>query len=296
MNVRILSFMLVAWLAAGCTKVSTGTAVGPNPWTIHGVVRIGSYEDIDNLNPVLSDELYATNVFQLIYSGLIDYDDHANPVPDLALEVPSEHNGGISADGRTIVYHLRHGVTWSDGAPLTAADVQFTWQQIMNPDNLVAYRYPYDQALSVDAPDPYTVVVHLRTPSAPFVADFMRNGSIGSIVPKHLLDGHRDLNHLAFNTAPIGSGPFVVARWEPGAVLELRPNPHYFRGAPKLAEIQYRIIPNQNSLLTAIESHEIDLFLYATEPQYHILAGVPGYRVTAVPSFDYEHIAFNCRR
>lgn len=281
---------------AGCSKVESGSVGGGNPWTIHGVVRIGAYEDLDNLDPVLSDELYATNVFQLIFSGLIDYDDHGNPIPDLALEVPSQQNGGISADGKTIVYHLRHGVTWSDGKPLTSADVKFTWQQILNPRNDVDYRYPYDQALAIDTPDPYTVVVKLRAPSAPFVANFMRNGSIGSIVPEHLLAGNADLNHLSFSTAPIGSGPFVVASWQPGVLLDLKANPHYFRGPPKVAEVQFRIIPDQNTLLTELQSHSIDIFLHATETQYAALKSVAGYRVTAVPNLDYEHIVFNCGR
>jgi len=284
-----------ALCAAGCSKVSSGPGSG-NPWTIHGVLRIGAYEDLDNLDPVLSDELFATDVFQMIYSGLIDYDDHGNPVPDLAVEVPSQQNGGISKDGRTIVYHLRRGAVWSDGAPLTSADVQFTWRQIMNSRNNVAFRYPYDQALAVDAPDRYTVVVHLREPSAPFVANFMRNGIIGSIVPKHLLEGYAELNRIPFNTHPIGSGPFVVASWEPGALLDLKPNARYFRGPPKLAEVQYRIIPSQNTLLTQVESHAIDAFMYATESQYAVLKHIDGYRVTARPNNDYEHIAFNCAR
>ena len=289
--------IIVAALAvAGCTKVSSGGNGTGNPWTIPGVVRIGAYEDLDNLNPLLSNELYATDVFQLIYSGLIDYDDHGNPVPDLALAVPTQGNGGISADGRTVTYHLRHGVQWSDGAPLTSADVKFTWEQILNPRNNVNYRYPFDQATSVDTPDAYTVVVHLAQPSAPFVANFMRNGSIGSIVPKHLLGGLADLNHAPFNNKPVGSGPFVLVSWEPGSLVEMRANPHYFRGAPKVTEIQYRIIPNQNTLLTAVESHSIDIFLRATESEYPVLKGIAGYRVTAVPNLDYEHVAFNCRR
>jgi peptide/nickel transport system substrate-binding protein len=284
-------------VALGCSKVSSGSAAGGgNPWTVPGVVRIGAYEDLDTLDPVLSDEFYATNIFQLIFSGLIDYDDHGNPIPDLALTVPSLENGGISRDGKTITYRLHRGVTWSDGAPLTAADVVFTYRQIMNSANNVAYRFPYDEAISVTAPDPYTVVVRLRAPSAPFVANFMRNGNVGSIVPEHLLAGNADLNRVPFNSDPVGSGPFVVARWDPGAMLDLKPNPHYFRGPPSVAEIQYRIIPNQNSLLTSVESHSIDLYMDATESQYPILTHVQGYRVVLTPSFDYEHVTFNCSK
>jgi peptide/nickel transport system substrate-binding protein len=293
----IALLVIVAVLSSpGCTKVSSGTPGGGNAWTVHGVLRIGAYEDVDSLNPILSNELYSTNIFQLLYSGLIDYDDRGDSIPDLAIAVPTQTNGGISRDGRTITYRLRRGVVWSDGAPLTAADVKYTWEQILNRRNNVAYTYPYDQATSIDTPDDYTVVVHLKEPSAPFVAGFMRNGSVDSIVPMHLLAQYSDLNRVPFNTKPIGSGPFVLARWDPGAMLELRPNARYFRGPPKLAEIQYRIIPNQNTLLTAVLSHSIDLFLYATESQFAVLKRVPGYRVTAVPNLTYEHVAFNCRR
>jgi len=297
---RVAVTILAVWVAAsaaGCSKISSETGgTAANPWTIHGVVRIGGYEDIDSLNPLLSNEFFASNIFQLLFSGLIDYDDRGNPIPDLALAVPTRQNGGISADGRTITYHLRHGVVWSDGAPLTSADVVFTWQQIMNPRNLVNNRTPYDEARSVDAPDPYTVIVHLDAPSAPFIAGFMRDGAIGSIVPQHLLAGHADVNHLAFNTKPVGSGPFVLERWDPGALLAFKPNPRYFRGLPKLAEIQYHVIPDQNTLLTAVESHEIDVFEYATETQYAVLQRVAGYRTLLIPSLDYEHVAFNCGR
>src|ERR1700687_4121845 len=125
----------VVLACSSCTKVSSGGGGVGNPWTIHGVVRIGTYEDLDNLNPVLSDELFATNVFQLLYSGLIDYDDRVNPVPDLALAVPSQKNGGISLDGRTVTYHLRRGALWSDGARVTAGRVTITWGQIPSPRN-----------------------------------------------------------------------------------------------------------------------------------------------------------------
>ncbi len=286
-------------VSGGCSKIETsapGKAPGANPWTIPGVLRVGSYEDLDTLNPLLTTQAFVSDVAQMVFSGLIDFDDHANPVPDIALAVPTPSNGGISPDGKTITYHLRRGVTFSDGAPLTSADVLFTWQQIMNLDNNVGYRYPYDQVTSIDTPDDATVVVHLKAPQASFVTAFMRNGNIGSILPKHLLSGYSDLNRVAYNNKPIGSGPFVIDTWEPGALLVLRANPRYWRGPPKLREIQYRIIPSQNTLLTETMSHTIDLYYDAPEVQYAALRSLSGYRVTAVPNMDYEHMDFNCRR
>lgn len=280
--------------SAACSKISSQVGSGgANAWTIPGVVRIGSYEDLDNLNPTLSDEAFVSDVCQMIYSGLIDYDDHAEAVPDVARAIPTRRNGGISADGRTIVYHLRRGVRFSDGVALTSADVAFTWRQIVNPANNVPYRYPYDQVASVATPDPYTVVVHLKAPSAPFTAYFMRNGIVGSILPKHLLDRYADLNRVAFNSHPIGSGPFVVSKWVAGSLLEMTANPDYWRGRPRLKRIDYEIIPNQNTLLTALRSGDLDVYYSLPETQHALVAALPGYRVTVTPNMTFEHIVFN---
>jgi len=279
---------------SGCTKISSQTgAATENPWTVHGVLRVGSYEDLDSLNPILSNEAFVSDVCQMIYSGLIDYDDHAEPIPDAALVVPTLRNGGISKDGKTIIYHLRPGIAFSDGVPLTSADVKFTWQQIMNPANNLPYRYPYDQVQRIDTPGPRTVVVHLKAPFAPFVSYFMRDGNVGGILPKHLLDRYPDLNRVSFNAHPIGSGPFVVKQWVPGSLLELAANPHYWRGPPKLRSIEYRIIPNQNTLLTALRSHELDFYYSAPEVQYATLKALAGFRVTVTPNMTFEHVTFN---
>ena len=282
---------------AGCSRISTsvGRSSG-NPWTHHGVLRIGSYEELDNLNPLLSTELFVSDVCQMLYSGLIDYDDNGEMIPDVALAVPSLRNGGIGKDGKTITYHLRHSVMFSDGAPLTAADVKFTWQQLMNPANIVSTRYPYDDVASIDTPDPYTVIVHLKRPLAPFVGFFMRDGILGAILPKHLLEGNADLNHNPFNLHPIGSGPFVVQSYQPGVLLMLRANPRYWRGPPKLRSIEYHIIPNQNTLLANVGSHEIDFYFDAPEVQYKLLKAIAGVRVTARPNQSFEHISFNCAK
>ncbi|MBC5806823.1 MAG: ABC transporter substrate-binding protein [Candidatus Eremiobacter antarcticus] len=290
----------VCWLAAGvlgCSKIETSTGgAGGNRSTIPGVLRVGSYEDLDNLNPLLSNQSFVTDVEQMVFSGLIDYDDHGDAIPDVALEIPTLENGGIAADGKTITYHLRHGVRFSDGVALTSADVKYTWQQIMNPKNNVPYRYPYGIVASIDTPDAYTVVVHLKQPFAAFVAYFMRNGNVGSILPEHLLKGYSEINRIAFNTHPIGSGPFKVVSWQPGALLTLAANPSYWRGRPKLNEIRFQIIANQNTLLTSVLGHDVDVYYDAPEAQYATLSAIRGYRVTRVPNMTFEHIDFNCAR
>jgi peptide/nickel transport system substrate-binding protein len=289
-------------LVAGCTRVAPQSNVARsgahNPWTIPGVVRVGFFEDLDNLNPLLSLQSYVGDVEEMIFSGLVQYDNHYRLIPDAASQVPSLTNGGISKDGRTITYHLRPGIRFSDGAPLTSADVTYTWEQALNPLNDTPNREPAQEVQSIDTPNPLTVVVHLKAPYAPFVSDFLRNGytPAGGILPRHLLRRYRDLNRIAYDNHPVGSGPFQVVSWQPGNALLLAPNPYYFRGAPKIHRIIIRIIPNQNSLLTMLETHELDIYYNLPEAQYATATSIDGYRVSDEATFSLEHVKFNCGR
>ena len=214
----------------------------------------------------------------------------------MALAVPTRRNGGISADGKTITYRLRRGVTFSDGVPLTARDVVYTWRAMLDPAHDVAYRYPYDVATSVTAPDPQTVVVKLRAPSAPFLSFFCAQNGRGSILPEHLLAHGADFNRGPYNHQPIGSGAFVVQSYEAGSKLVLAANPRFWRGRPKLDRIEFDIIARDTALQTALQSHSIDMYYDVSKPQVAYVRTFPGVRVTAKAIADFEHISFNCAR
>ncbi|HYZ15123.1 MAG TPA: peptide ABC transporter substrate-binding protein [Candidatus Acidoferrum sp.] len=285
--------------AAGALLACALPLVAPArlPQTEAGHLRIGVLRDVDSINPLLSTQAASTDLAQLIFSGLIRYDDRGDPIPDAAEAVPTRANGGISADGKTITYHLRRNVVFSDGAPLTARDVVFTWHAILNPANNVPQHFPYDLAQSVVARDPRTVVVRLREPNAAFVALFMRCGTQGAILPEHLLGAKHDLNQNPYNRQPIGSGPFVVTSYQPGSAIELARNPRWWGPhQPALQRISYRFIPNENSLLIALRTHEIDFYYEAPEQQFRELRGIPGVHVSAKPFMSYEQVAFNTRR
>lgn len=267
------------------------------PQTEPGHLRIGVVRDVDNINPLLSTQAASSDLAQLIFSGLIRYDDRGDPIPDAAEAVPTRANGGISADGKTITYRLRKNVVFSDGVPLTARDVVFTWRAVLNPANNVPNHFPYDLAQSVVAKDPYTVVVRLREPNAAFVAFFMRCGTQGAILPEHLLGSKHDLNQDPYNRRPIGSGPFVVTSYQPGSAVELARNPRWWGPRkPALERISYRFITNENSLLIALRTHEIDFYYAAPEQQFNELREIAGVHVTAKPFMSYEQVAFNTRR
>src|SRR5579864_7220139 len=160
----------------GCTKVSTGvgntgnqSAAGPVP----GVLRYAEIAEPDNLSTLLSTQIVTVDLSYLMFSYFFNVDDHDNFVPEIATEVPTLQNGGLSADGKTITYHLRQGVKWQDGAPLTSRDIVFTFHAIMNPKNNVQVHTGYDQIASVAAPDDYTVIVHMKRVFSPIIAYFM---------------------------------------------------------------------------------------------------------------------------
>ncbi len=198
--------LIVALGVAACSSnpsASTSGAGGGVKY-IPGTLRIADIEEPDTLNPYISTVITSIDLSYLWGEYFYNVDDKNQFVPEVATEVPTLTNGGISSDGLTLTYHMRHGIKWQDGAPLTSKDVVFTWQAIMNPKNNVQTRTGYDQIQNVTAPDDYTVVVHMKRKYAPIVAYFMGLEGGGPILPAHLLANASDMNHVPFNAKPVG--------------------------------------------------------------------------------------------
>lgn len=235
-------------LAAGCSRVGTTSSggVGRHPYTHPHELRFTASEDLVGLNPIINTQTTLGYLSSMVMAYLVKTDARAQAtVPELCTEIPSEKNGGISADGKTITYHLRHNVKWSDGAPFSADDVVFSTKLILDPHTLVISHDGWDQIERASEPDKYTVVYHLKNPYAPFAYTFFSTGDANpAIVPKHLLAG-RDVNTDAYNSLPVGIGPFKYSRWNRGDSVELVPNASYFRGRPKLQHVVYKIIQDR---------------------------------------------------
>jgi peptide/nickel transport system substrate-binding protein len=287
---------LVAVLLTSCTKVgSSGSVSGLHPWTRPDTVRIGMFQEPDSLNPVIGSMAFASDVYQLVYDGLTRYDPTGKLIPDLAREVPTLANGGISKDGKTLTYHLMPSARWQDGVPVTAADVIYTWRQIMNPANLTPTRNGYDRIVSIEAPDPLTVLIHLNAPYPPALYLF-RDLNQGAILPKHLLEGNANINRVPYNAAPVGSGPYIFKSWQHGGQMTFDANPNYFRGKPKIAHVVLKFIPDQNTLLEQLRTHEVDVY-YAVPPfQIDQVRAIPDILIASRSTLHWEHINFNTQR
>ncbi len=295
-SARCALALALAAVLSGCVRVGTAAGGhGLHPWTTPDTVRIGFYEEPDTLDPVVSEMSFSSDAFQLEFDGLIRYDDKGRPIPDLAREVPSLANGGISKDGRTLTYHLMPNARWHDGVPVTAADVIFTWRAIMNPGNVTPTRTGYDRIVGIDAPDAHTVRVHFREPYPPALYLF-RDLSVGAIVPEHVLEREKTLNRVSFNARPIGSGPYVFKSWTHGGEMRFDANPAYFRGAPKIPHVVLKFIPDQNTLLEQLRTHEIDLYFDVPPSQIDQVRSLKDVVIASTSTLHWEHLAFNTRK
>ena len=297
MNRRIALFFAVLCTCASlnaCTKVGLQTGQNAASHTIPGTLRYADLEEPTGLNPLLRLQAVATDLDMFIFGFFFNIDDKLHWVPELAVEVPTLQNGGISKDGLTITYHLRKGVKWQDGAPFTSHDVIFTTNAILNKNNNLQSRNGWDQLDHVEAVGDYEVKFHLKRPYAAAIANFFSESGNYPVLPAHLLEKYPDINHVPFNSNPVGTGPFKFVRWLHGDRIELDANPLYWRGPPKLQHIIYKFVPKDTTVLVQLQTHEIDAWFRAPSNLYNEIKKLePQYRVQLEPSFIYSHIDLN---
>jgi peptide/nickel transport system substrate-binding protein len=285
----VFALCVAAIPAAGGSQ----TQVVRHPYTIPHVLRFSGAEDITGLNPHFAMQTVVAYMDRLTMGYLVRFDASNRPIPELATAVPTRKNGGISADGLTIVYHLRHDAKWSDGQPFTSADVAFSVDVVKNPKNNEIGIDDFKRITRVDTPDAYTAIFHLTRPDAQFYDTFGTGGAGPCILPKHILGGLPDIVNAPYNSLPIGIGPFKFAKWERGASVEMVADPLYFRGRPKLDRVIYKIIPDRNTVLTQITTHELDLWMPVPAAYYDRVRTMSGMTVLKRPSYGYDHIDFN---
>lgn len=231
-----------------------------------------------------------------MFEPLVASDANGNPMPALAAVVPSLKNGGISADGLTIIYHLRHDVRWHDGIPVTSRDIAFSTRAMLDPKNNIVSRRGYDQIRALTTPDDFTVSIRLRHRFAPFVASYFSESDFPFYpVPEHILAHVRDIERSPFNAAPIGDGPFRFVSWARGDKIEMVANTAYFRGKPKTQQLIWRFVTDENTQLAQLRTGELDMAMSLSAVAAAQVTG-PEMNVIASPVNGYFGLLFNTRR
>lgn len=219
----------------------------------------------------------------LVFDRLFNVDEQGAYLPELAAEVPTVANGGISEDGRVVTLRLREGPTWHDGVPVTSADVAFTWRVITDPDLPIPTRTVWRDIVSIETPDPQTAVITFADTNVAFLGQASFAGSF--VLPSHLLEGVGDLANAAFHRAPVGNGPFRLAEWQAGSFLRFERNDAYWAGAAHFESVVIRIVPGSEAQRTVLSRGEADLVLQVALTELPFLAGLGEYRRVSVPTF-----------
>jgi peptide/nickel transport system substrate-binding protein len=281
--------------SAAATEPPKPTEV-PEP-TFSGTATITFVQEPDSLSPLYSTMFFSSITRDFWLKGLWSFDDNNNPVPEVAAEIPSAANGGLSADGKTVTVKLRSDVTWSDGTPVTADDFVFTYKMIVEPKNVVQTRYPYeDYVESVEAKDETTVVIHFKEPFAAWLATMFLY-----VLPKHVLqpvfDTDGTLDNAEWNRAPtVGAGPFVFSEWESGSHIIFVANPKWYK-PPKLEKVFIRIVPDDAAQEAAIKTGDTDIGVFLDYSQVEginasgqatVVAVLSGYDEGWYPNFNSQ--------
>ncbi len=193
----------------------------------------------------------AAVVFYNLQEALVKVDRHGELVPWLA-------ERWHTADNLNYTFFLKKGVRFHNGRPFTAEDVKYVLDRDRNPETKHPHVGDYADISAIHVRDEHTVTVSLRQPNAMFLYNVARQGSV--MYPREGVE--------QMKSNPIGTGPFVLARWERGDRIVLKRNANYHvKGLPKLDQVTFRFIPDPNAALAALQAGDIDVLAFGLGPE-----------------------------
>jgi peptide/nickel transport system substrate-binding protein len=279
------------------TAILTGTALaqdaddaGDEPITF----IVGYTQPPNTVNPMKGILTQEYEVSKMMYPLLFNFDrDSLVATADeqsLAAELPSPENGGVSADGLTYTIKIRDGYTWSDGVPITAHDVAFTYNLIIDErfSNLLNY-LPYVDEIS--APDDTTLIWKTTRPSvAPFVPPWI------AIVPEHIWGELGDKTAIkAFDNYPdpVVAGPYTLTDWQKGESMTLEKVPGSYAGEPFIDRVIFQFFQNTETMVQALQQGTIDFAEQIPADLFDSLEGDPNITRIIGAGIQYSHFSFN---
>jgi len=269
----------------------SGTVAAPSAKAADPVIfTVGLIGDVDSFNPFLGFEASSYEMWALTYDYMVGYSmKDMSPQPDLATK------WDISDDGKTWTFDIRSGVTWSDGQPLTAADIAYTYNRVLTErvagNNWSSYLRNVD---TVTAPDDTHLVLQLAKPNATLPLLPI------PIVPEHIWKNVDEKGLKTYAAEPangqpvVGSGPFrLVEGTAGGSTYKFEANPDYWGGAPHVDQVVFQVYKTTDPMVQALIKGEIDFAEGITPLQVKALDGKPGITAHNGISPLFEEIGFN---
>lgn len=239
-------------------------------------------QDATGLDPQKQTAFSSIRLLELIYEPLVRLDAKLNVVPAIA------KSWEFSADGLSLTFHLDPKAAFSDGAPVTSADVKASFQRLLDEKTGAAARSNYSSIAAIDTPDAQTVVFRLSQPDVPILAALA--GVNAAVLPAAAIaDG-------SVGTKAIGSGPFMLASWDPNAREVLTANPHWAGGKTGVDEIDISVLPDETGILAALRAGQIDLALLNDPLVATLVPKEQGLTLVRTPSISYNVLQLNPAR
>jgi len=270
-------------VGAGCggsssSSGSSGSAGSP----VHGgTLRIAQVRDPESMDPTATYANESILVLKNLYEMLYDSTTNGQGfVPMLATSYT------LSPNKLAWTFHLRPGVEFANGKPMTSADVKFSFERASRKQSVWAF---IDDAISsITTPNPETVVFHTRVPTADMLAIVSLYGN--SVIP----DNYGGETEKQFFAHPIGTGPFVFQSWTRGQSLSATRNPHYWqKGKPHLDKVVWSVVPDNSTRFLQLQGGQIDVDEFPAFSQLQQISSSPGVKLVSVPSTRVDMILFN---
>ena len=278
---RKRSVAVVAGLLAMVPLVGPAEAQAPQRG---GTLVVGFQRDVLNIDPHMWTANATRKVMVNVYEGLTGRDAKLNVTPQLA------ESWTVSPDGKTYTFKLRKGVKFHNGRELTAEDVKYSYERILNPKTGSQVRPDFEVIEAIATPDKATVVLTLKRPYARLVG--MLDGDWAGIVPREEVEKRGDLNAVA-----VGTGPFRLASRVANQQLVLERNPDYYEaGKPYLDKIVFKIIPDEFALMADLRAGNTDLVFTVPTQMLPDLKQAPGIRYLETPSSIVTFMYLNTQR
>jgi len=242
-------------------------------------------EDPPSFNAVVGDTGYDGLVMNLVLLGLTGVDPDGKVYPELAAELPTIENGEVVADEAAgtmdVTWKMRQDVKWADGKPVTADDVVFTWNAIMDPSTGIWVRGS-DSMDKVEKVDDYTVIFHYKSIYPGYLTQL--GGEQLVVWPAHYCDAKQGFVSWDCASKPLSDGPFIMKEWNVGDHLSFERNPNYFEaGKPAIDEIIVRIVPDETVRKQMMLAGEADVYMWATETVINDLVNAQNVRISTSP-------------
>jgi peptide/nickel transport system substrate-binding protein len=284
---RLIAVVLTISVLVGAGFIGAALAADSSTAAASGkkiTFTVGQTNDVRTFNPLKAIETPEYEVLAVVYDWLLGWDkDTMEPVPDLATKWTT------SSDQLTWTFTIRSGVKWSDGQPLTAHDIAFTYNFILDKgfSSLSSYLANTD---SITAPDDTTLVWKTTKPTtAPVAPPYI------SIMPEHVwskFSKDQAKNYANFPDT-VGSGPFKLVEWQKGDFWRLDANPDYWAGAPQIDELIFKVYKNAESMVNALKSGDIDIADSIPTDLFDSLQNTPGITAHKGSAQTFAQMSFN---